>query len=212
MQTWFTSDTHYNHANIVRGTTKWEGSLDRCRDFKTLQDHNDSLVHIFNSLIGPDDTLYHMGDWSFGGKDAIREFRGRLHCKNIHLIFGNHDQHIEPENSEFRSLFSSCQYYKEIKLGGKHFILSHYGMRVWNKSHKGSIMLYGHSHGSLDQLQPKFTSSTWIGDGYWIKNYKTMDVGVDTNNLMPYSLTQILEIMEKREVLLNVDHHNERTT
>lgn len=84
-------------------------------------------------------------------------------------------------------------------------------MRVWNKSHKGSIMLYGHSHGTLDQLQPQFTSPTWIGDQYFIKNYKTMDVGVDTNNLFPYHIDEILDIMKEKEVLLGVDHHSKNT-
>lgn len=29
----FTSDTHYNHKNICRGVTAWEGGLDKTRDF-----------------------------------------------------------------------------------------------------------------------------------------------------------------------------------
>lgn len=211
MNQFFTSDTHYGHTNIVRGTSSWEDKK-RCRAFKTVEEHNDALVEGINYTVKENDILYHLGDWSFGGADNIRAFRGRLKCKNIHLILGNHDEHIEPEESEFRHLFSSVQHYADIKIGKTRLILFHYAMRVWNKSHKGSIMLYGHSHGSLDALQPKFTTPTWIGDGYFIKNYKTMDVGVDTNQLFPYHIDEIRDIMDKKEVLLEVDHHNTKTT
>jgi hypothetical protein len=39
-----------------------------------------------------------------------------------------------------------------------------------------------------------------------------MDVGVDTNNLFPYHLDEIVEIMKNREMYLEIDHHNPETT
>lgn len=224
---WFTSDTHYGHKNIVRGTSEWgkeEGgihSLQRTRNFNTIEEHNQVLVDSINGLVKENDILYHLGDWSFGGHPNIKEFRERLNCKNIHLVFGNHDQHIEPINSPYRELFSSCEYYKELNLkidctktgkyGKQLFVLSHYAMRVWNKSHRGSIMLYGHSHGTLDAMKPEFANPTWIGDDYFIKNYRTMDVGMDTNNLYPYHLDEILDRMKARTVEMEVDHHTINT-
>lgn len=99
---WFTSDTHYHHKNIVRGVTEWAGdpakgaaSVQRTRDFKTLEEHDDTLVKNINAVVKPDDILYCLGDWSFGGLEQVWEFRKRLNCRNIHLIFGNHDHHIE---------------------------------------------------------------------------------------------------------------------
>ncbi len=100
---------------------------------------------------------------------------------------------------------------KAGKFGKQMFVLSHYAMRVWNKSHRGSIMLYGHSHGTLDQMRPEFANPTWIGDNYFIKNYRTMDVGVDTHDLYPYHLDEILDIMKGKEVYMEVDHHNSNT-
>lgn len=201
MNTWFTSDTHYNHKNIVRGTSTWdkfeEGSSHQsCRDFDTLEKHNSVLVDNFNALVKPEDTLWHLGDVAFGGHQNIKTFMDRLNCKNVHLIFGNHDQHIEPLDSIYRPLFASCQYYKELSFGGSpnkvKFILFHFAQRVWNKGHHGAIHLYGHSHGTLP------------GVG------KSMDVGVDTNDYKPYHLDTIRKIMEKRETLI-VDHHNAKT-
>tara|TARA_R110000868_G_scaffold14414_2_gene66997 strand:- start:15350 stop:16072 length:723 start_codon:yes stop_codon:yes gene_type:complete len=239
MNIWFSSDFHYNHKNIVRGTSEWEDkNSQRTRNFLTLEEHNETLIKNINLSVKPDDTLYFLGDWSFGRIDAIWNFRKQLICKNIHFIYGNHDQHIEANKTigvtdqdveeyeltidmykykglnqlHLQNLFSSVSYYKELKINGRHFVLCHFAMRVWNKSHKGSIMLYGHSHGTLDQLQPEFTAPTWIGDNYYIKNYKTMDVGIDTHkDFRPYHINEIIEIMDKKEILLNIDHHSEKT-
>ena len=115
---YFTSDTHYQHKNICRGVSDWEENEgnQRTRNFKTLEEMNDTLVNNINSLVKENDTLWHLGDWSFGGYEQIKIFRDRLNCKNINLVFGNHDQHIEPINSPFRNLFSSVQYVKNFSL------------------------------------------------------------------------------------------------
>lgn len=95
---YFTSDTHYHHRNIVRGISEWEkfekgSSHQNTRDFNTLEEHDEALIKSINSLVKYDDILYHLGDWSFGGHEQIKKFRDRLECKEIHLIFGNHDQY-----------------------------------------------------------------------------------------------------------------------
>lgn len=189
--TFFTSDTHYNHKNIVRGTSDWvtRGT----REFITLDEHNIALVDAINSKVKQDDVMYHLGDWSFGGIESIMEFKKKLNCQNIHLIYGNHDHHIERNRNGLQGAFKSVQYYKEIEIEGQLIILSHYSMRIWNKSHKNSWMLYGHSHGSLPDI-----------------GGKTMDVGVDTNNLLPYSFEEIKQIMSKR-TSEQIDHHGKNT-
>ena len=77
-------------------------------------------------------------------------------------------------------------------VGKQKFFLSHYSHQIWNKSHHNSIHLFGHSHGSLEGIG------------------KSMDVGVDTNNLYPYHLDEIMEIMVHKQVKI-VDHHNQNT-
>lgn len=204
---WFTSDTHYGHRNIVRGTSSWaqfeEGSSHQStRDFDTLEEHNQTLIDNFNQLVKPNDEVFLLGDVAFGGHANIKVFMDALKCKNVHLVFGNHDQHIRPIDSPYRKLFRSCQDTLEFSLklgteatgryGKQKFFLSHYAHRVWNQSHHGTIHLYGHSHGTL----PSYGRS--------------MDVGVDTNNLYPYHLDEILSVMKHIPVSI-VDHHNEKT-
>ena len=189
---WFTSDTHFHHKNLVKGVTGWdlskEGTGPSVREFKTLEEHDYTLVKNINDTVRHNDILWHLGDWSFGGQDNIEKFRNQLNCRTINLIFGNHDQLIEPENSQYRNLFNTCQYYKEITHGGVKLILSHYAFRVWNGMHRGSVNLYGHSHGSLSEIG------------------KSMDVGIDTNNMYPYHINSIIELMNKKDIN-TVDHH-----
>lgn len=226
---YFTSDSHFHHANICSATSEWS-STQRCRDFPSLEAMNKAIVYGINSTVGEDDTLYHLGDWSFGGLDNIWNFRKQIKCKNIHLILGNHDHHIENNkwlkepSCTTQELFTSVNHYKEISVKfsnpdnseGKYLrqriVMCHYAFRVFNKSHHGAWNLYGHSHGTLDEFTPKNTNPTWIGDEYYIKNYKCMDVGIDTHpEFRPYSFEELQTIMDKREVLLNVDHHDETT-
>jgi calcineurin-like phosphoesterase family protein len=67
---WFTSDTHYNHANICSATTQWTDPV-TCREFKSLEKMNAHLVGNINEMVGQDDILFHLGDWSFGGFEQI---------------------------------------------------------------------------------------------------------------------------------------------
>ena len=100
IKSWITSDTHYFHTNICRGITNWRTSngeipIEQTRDFKTLEEMNDTIDNNINEVVGQEDVLIHLGDWSFGGFENIEQFRNRLICKNIHLILGNHDHHID---------------------------------------------------------------------------------------------------------------------
>lgn len=195
MSIFFTSDTHYHHKNIVRGTSEWKieespYGIQRTRDFDTLEEHDEALIKRFNEVVKQDDVLWHLGDWSFGGYEQIQKFRNRLICQNIHIVFGNHDQNIVKYNLE--GCFNSTQWVKQFTINKQMFFLSHYSHQVWDKSHKGSIHLFGHSHGSLKGIG------------------RSMDCGVDTNNLYPYHLDEILSIMNKIDVKF-VDHHNKKT-
>ena len=196
MNVWFTSDTHYNHTNICRGVSNWEDKKGT-RDFDTLEEMNDAIVNNINAVVKEDDILYHLGDWSFGGFNSIKEFRDRINCKNIHLILGNHDHHIARNKNDIAKIFSSVAHYREKKIDGITFIMSHYPMMIWNYHYQGSVMLFGHCHGSLHEK--------------YLYNRKTMDIGIDTHpEFRPYSLDEIKTIMDKRIIDL-IDHHDENT-
>ena len=198
---YFTSDTHYNHTNICRGVTKWTDVEDITRDFDTLDQMNDRIVNGINAVVGQDDILFHLGDWSFGGFERIEEFRNRINCRNIHLILGNHDHHIERDREDIRRLFTSVNQYLELEVKGKeweqNYVLMHYPIISWNKMNDGAIHLHGHVHLSADRR---------IGKG------KTMDVGVDGNGLNPLHTSDIKRLMSNQPIKsgFEFDHHIKR--
>ena len=199
---WFTSDTHYNHANICSATTKWIDPV-TCREFKSLDQMNATLVNNINEVVGQDDILFHLGDWSFGGFESIEQFRSQIVCQNIHIITGNHDHHIENDREGCQSLFSSVNKYLDLTVkwnlgtpfaGEERFALMHFPIASWDNMAKGAIHLHGHVH---------FAPRKRVGPG------KMMDVGVDGNGLFPISLGEVVSLMNKQPIksMFEFDHH-----
>jgi calcineurin-like phosphoesterase family protein len=199
---WFTSDTHYNHANICSSTTKWTDPV-TIREFKTLEHMNAHIAGNINEVVGQDDILIHLGDWSFGGFESIEHFRNQIVCKNVHIITGNHDHHIENNRGDCQKLFSSVNKYVELNVkwnvgtplqDEQNFVLMHFPIASWNNMARGAIHLHGHVH---------FNPNMRFQLG------KMMDVGVDGNNLYPIQMSEVLKLMRDRPVksLFSKDHH-----
>src|SRR5574343_234805 len=187
MNMWFISDTHWGHSNIIRFCS---------RPFSSVEEMNEKLIENWNEVVRPEDTVWHLGDFAFFSKSKIENVLYRLNG-NKHLILGNHDQEFIKHREEILSnkLLSSIRNYAEVKIDKKLLVLFHYGQRVWNKSHHGSIHLYGHSHGTL----PPFG--------------KSVDVGVDckeiTNEYRPIHLDEVIRYMDNR-VREVVDHPGQK--
>jgi len=164
------------------------------RDFSDLREMDDALVDRINTQVKKEDFLIHLGDWSFGGQDKVKEFRDRIRCKNIMLIYGNHDGHIRSNSQGEKKFFRHLSDYEEMKINGEHnLVLFHYPIESWNGMHHDAIMLHGHQHLKGDA---KF------------KTGKRMDVGACGNNLWPYSMEEIIDLMRSRKFApLENDHH-----
>lgn len=214
----FTSDTHGFHKNIVSGVSDWKDK-NGCRDFKSIEAMNETIINGINNTVGIDDTLFHLGDWSFGGIDNIVKFRHRLNVKKIHLILGNHDHHISKnrevelskELTPLKSFFTSVQDYLDLTIDKKAIVLSHYPMISWNKSYRNSWMLHGHCHDTLDS--PAYRQ--WGGSDYFYTSSKILDVGMDTafrlfGEYRPFSYKEIKTIMDKKD-FNSIDHHTKNT-
>lgn len=90
-------------------------------------------------------------------------------------------------------LWASSQAYAEV-VEGDRLVLLHYAMRVWNRSGRGSLHLYGHSHGNLP------------GDR------QSCDVGVDVFGFRPVSLAEIKHHLATLPERRPVDHHGSEGT
>ena len=211
---WITSDTHYWHKNICLGSSVWQDKSG-CRDFNSPKEMSDALVNSINKYVMQEDTLYDLGDWSFGGIENIWNFRKRINCKNIYLVPGNHDHHIKknkliecdtdwcynniknfldlslpcPEKISVpaQQLFNILPELTKIVIDKQKFILSHYPIDEWEDMDRGSIMLHGHCHGNINDCETNTI-------------YKRMDVGMDWKEFRPYSIDEIIKIMNKRKI------------
>lgn len=209
----FTSDTHYNHKNICRGVTDWRTADDQIpisqtRDFPNLDKMNAAIVNNINEVVGQDDILFHLGDWSFGGFESIKEFRDRIVCQNIYLAYGNHDHHIENNRQGIQGIFRKTFQYEILRLkyptrgkivGGTYdFVIDHYPLCSWHDMNRGRFHLFGHVHLPPNQK---------------LMGGRSMDVGMDGNDLIPYNATDVIRMLSGRPVQANrlpSDHHEER--
>jgi len=199
---WITSDTHYSHKNICRGVTAWrtkEGEIpvSQTRDFATIEKMNSSIVNNINEVVGQDDMLIHLGDWSFGGFEQVREFWDRIICKNIHLVLGNHDHHIENNRDGSQGIFKSVSHYNTLEIGQFKFRLMHYPISSWDGLGKGVMHLHGHCH---------------LPNNLKLSKGQRMDVGMDGHTeFRPYNVyREVVPLLRNRPKVSEIgeyDHH-----
>ncbi|MDY2777512.1 MAG: metallophosphoesterase family protein [Collinsella sp.] len=170
---WFTSDTHFGHANIIGFCN---------RPWRSTEEMDDALIDAINDRVAPRDTLYHLGDFSFKMTvEAARELRGKIRCQDIHRIPGNHDNDWSRPGVE--GTFQVEMPIATLKVkGGRKVVMCHYPLMDWPGLGYGAIHLHGHIHASR-------TYNEWNRSEHLLR----YDVGVDANGYAPVSLDEILE-------------------
>jgi calcineurin-like phosphoesterase family protein len=134
MSIFFTADTHFNHANIIRYCN---------RPFQTTEEMDEIIISNWNKDVNNSDTVYHLGDFAFRDpKIYLKRLKGK-----IILIRGNHDYKYSKSTLD---MFENVYDLITIKLNNIPITLCHFAMRIWPKSHFNSWHLYGHSHSTLE--------------------------------------------------------------
>jgi calcineurin-like phosphoesterase family protein len=167
--TWFTSDTHFGHAKMLRVVG---------RPFRSADEMDEVLITRWNEVVGRSDDVWHLGDFAFLGSGPVDAVRARLNGR-IHLVRGNHDTDFVAHSPE---LFTSIHDIAEVDLGGQTLVLCHYPMREWPKAWRGAWHLFGHLHGRLDDAP--------LGH--------SLDVGVDSHDYRPIGMERVAQIMSAR--------------
>jgi calcineurin-like phosphoesterase family protein len=161
MAVFFTSDTHFGHGGAL--------GLYR-RPFASVAVMNEAIVERWNETVGPDDDVWHLGDFAIRQRPAVvADLFGRLHGRK-HLLTGNNDPAATTELEGWESV----QPYTEITADGVSLVLCHYPFRTWRGMGEGWINLHGHCHGRLKPQPRQF------------------DVGVDLWGFRPVTLGEIL--------------------
>lgn len=179
MTTWFISDTHFNHANIINFCN---------RPFKDVSEMNSALIKNWNKRVSPDDIVYHLGDFAMGDRRLIPRIINSLNGKII-LIKGNHDK------KDFLDSFHEVHERLVINLYDKKIELAH---SPGHLKFDCDFSLCGHVH---NQWKMKKINERIHGDDRSNEKVKYPDiiaktvvvnVGVDVCSLHPISIEEIL--------------------
>jgi calcineurin-like phosphoesterase family protein len=193
MALWFTADTHFGHAAIIRLGKRPFGSVDEM---------DEALIANWNAVVRKSDEVWHLGDFNYRSALGTADYLSRLNGR-VSIIWGNHDD--EYARKEFnlsenrrglsfnhdRPLFAAVYDTYYLRYQGERIMLSHYAHRVWRGSHKGAWHLFGHSHGGIPNL------------------HRSMDVGVDCHDYRPVAFDTIRAYMVEQPVTA---HHPELPT
>jgi len=167
----FSSDLHYGHKNII----------EYCgRPWNNIDDMDEGLIERHNSVVGPLDVTFILGDISFRSVEKTKTILKRMNGRHIH-IKGNHDpaEGFGDATYEFHRDFIG-------KVNGQMFHMYHFPLTSWyhmGSPHDKTIHLHGHIHsapGTDIPIECKF------------------DVGVDANNWTPVSFDHIMAEAAKR--------------
>jgi len=174
MNTYFTSDLHLGHKNIIKYCE---------RPFKTLDEMNRTIIARWNARVRPEDFVYHIGDFCFRNSSDIRGEGIRKNAQewidelngNITFIKGNHDR-----NNSLKCRLISGVY----EHGNQKFWMCH---RPEDANPNYKINLVGHVHNNWE-----------------VRIYEThslINVGVEVWDYYPKTIEELLKRYHRHEVL-----------
>ena len=167
--TYFTSDQHFGHFNIIRLSH---------RPFVSADEMDEAMVAKWNAKVNAADTIYVLGDLFFRSANVepiLKRLNGRKH-----LVLGNHD-HSWTGKVRLADYFESVQTMKEIDVYGAPATLCHYPMLSYPQARRG-YMIYGHIHNNT-------------GDDYWpliMRRPRMLNAGVDVNGFEPVTFEELV--------------------
>lgn len=143
MKTWFTSDTHFGHFNVINYSNrpflaKQEGDEIVAGDKRIPVDNtkpieaqiqrasvewmNQTLIDNWNAKIASEDLVYFVGDFAFLNLEQMKTILDQLHGRKI-LIKGNHDRSAK----QMLSIgFAEVHNELTIKILDEEVLMSHY--------------------------------------------------------------------------------------
>lgn len=179
---YFTSDTHFCHESIINYCD---------RPFETSHEMDETMIERWNSKVGKDDIVFHLGDFCFGGPPKWNRVLDRLNG-HIYLIKGNHDERNLKDNVSQR--FKFVTYQMRINIDGWTVYLNHYPFLCYGGAWSPErlvVQLFGHCHSSPKNTGLDYKRLINCFPGQY-------DVGVDNNNFYPISWHEVKAKLEKQ--------------
>jgi len=199
---YYISDLHlFCRSQVDNGGVNYDG-----RPFKSLDEMHEYILRRWNEKVNNGDTVYVLGDVAMRGKnDALIALVAQLKGKKV-LIKGNHD---DLTDYRYKQLFHEILDYKELSdsFEGRTYkvVLSHYPILMWNGQHSGTLLLYGHTHNSAEDMFFQTCLQSMNGNEelklrrQGEKTFRAINVGcmMPYMNYEPRTLKEILGIFEE---------------
>lgn len=175
---YFTADTHFGHANIIKMCE---------RPFPDVETMNESMIAAWNERVRGNDTVYVVGDMFFRCPDPesiLKRLKGKKR-----LIVGNHDS-TWMSKVDMGRYFLSVDSFLETSDGAHALTLCHYPMVTWKHTIR-SYMIHGHIHADT-------------GADFWPLlrcRENVLNAGVDVNGFRPVTFDELVENTRKFKAL-----------
>lgn len=166
---YFTADTHFGHANILRFCD---------RPFATIQEMDAAMIQKWNAKVHNNDTVFILGDMFFRSTN-VEEVLAQLKGKK-RLVIGNHDT-FWMRKIPLEKYFESVDPFLEVSDGQHGLTLCHYPMLSWNHQRR-TYMIHGHIHNDTTMdFWPLITARE-----------RVLNAGADINNFEPVTFDELL--------------------
>jgi len=196
MKHFFTSDTHFGHANIIKYCV---------RPFRDVAHMDAELIRRWNERVSPEDTVYHLGDFQFknsaGGNQneglALADKNHYWKQLNGHIVHfrGNHDN-----NNARKSILT----HGVISYGGLHIGICHdpADFQESTKDVPLDFWICGHVHQNWRHR--------WVG--HQLEKLQ-INVGVDVWRFMPITAEELFKyrsaiIKQQNTYQIRFDHNH----
>lgn len=168
---YFIGDTHFGHKGIINfSATK------PFRPFDTIEEHDEELIHRWNSVVNPKDTVWHLGDVAFGERNI--HHIGRCNGKK-RLIMGNHDMYsMDKYLQYFERVFGAVEF--------KGMVLTHIPVQEEQLKARFFMNVHGHLHTNNVMKLSK------TNHGKEVKDNRYFNVSCEQINLTPIPYDEIL--------------------
>ena len=182
MNVWFTSDHHLRHK-FVSGL----------RQFGQVDQHDETLLDLHNSVVGKRDSVWFLGDFTLGPIEGCGEWLERANGRK-HLILGNHDRGFPAmsgwhrQQRRYWQWFESVSMFGQRKVGDTKVLLSHFPYRddrgdprytQFRLADHGMWLLHGHTHKAEQRFH----------------DHHEIHVGLDAWDFKPVSVDTIGDII-----------------
>lgn len=191
---YFTSDTHFGHENIIEYCN---------RPFLDVAHMNKEMTIRWNHVVGPSDTVYHLGDFAMGKKELWRYYRANLNGKIIFVI-GNHDMprnfpSNQPDPAFLDMLAPDDEWHTNYEYqsepGSPLIMLKHVPMVYLNHDKTPGQVHVPIQHDLKDKCDYRFCGHIHDAWSYHIFT-STINVGVDVRGFTPHSAQNLTDNYE----------------